>query len=93
MKTANQLTFTTCLASLKLKANNLTRSIFDNIDWSFIHPLGGDGYLLKGRDLRPYFTIKAQPFYYQLTCLHNLSFTHFSMTIFACQDAVHVVDI
>jgi len=64
MKMANQLPFTTCQASLKLKANNLTRSIFDNVDWPFIHPLGRDGYLLKGRDLRPYFTIKAQPLFY-----------------------------
>jgi len=32
MKTANQLTFTTCEASLKLNPNDLTKIIFDNID-------------------------------------------------------------
>ena len=39
MKTANQLTFTTYEASLKLKPNDPIKIIFDNIDWSFIHPL------------------------------------------------------
>jgi len=39
MKTANQLTFTTYEASLKLKPNDPIKVIFDNIDWSFIHPL------------------------------------------------------
>ena len=37
MKTATQLTFTTYEASLKLKPNDPTKIIFDNIDWSFIH--------------------------------------------------------
>jgi IS5 family transposase len=54
MRTANQLTFTTYEASLKLKPNDPTKIIFDHIDWSFIHPLvrnkysglpqGADGY-------------------------------------------------
>ena len=52
MKTANQLTFTTYEASLKLKPNDPTKIIFDNIDWSFIHslvkgrysPQGAEGY-------------------------------------------------
>ena len=39
MRTANQLTFTTYEASLKLKPNDPIKVIFDNIDWSFIHPL------------------------------------------------------
>jgi hypothetical protein len=39
MKIANQLTFTTYEASLKLKPNDPTKIIFDNIDWFFIHPL------------------------------------------------------
>jgi len=39
MRTANQLTFTTYEASLKLKPNDPTKIIFDHIDWSFIHPL------------------------------------------------------
>jgi transposase len=39
MKTANQLTFTTYEASLKLKPNDPTKIIFDHMDWSFIHPL------------------------------------------------------
>jgi transposase len=44
MKTANQLTFTTYEASLKLKSNDPTKVIFDHIDWSFIHPLVKDKY-------------------------------------------------
>jgi transposase len=52
MKTANQLTFTTYEASLKLKPNDPTKIIFDNIDWSFVHslvkgrysPQGAEGY-------------------------------------------------
>ena len=39
MRTANQLTFTTYEASLKLKPNDPIKIIFDHIDWSFIHPL------------------------------------------------------
>jgi transposase len=44
MKTANQLTFTTYEASLKLNPNDPIKIIFDNIDWSFIHPLVKDKY-------------------------------------------------
>ena len=52
MKTANQLTFTTYEASLKLRPNDPIKIIFDNIDWSFIHslvkgrysPQGAEGY-------------------------------------------------
>ena len=54
MKTANQLTFTTYEASLKLKPDDPIKVIFDTIDWSFVHPLvqgnysktaqGADGY-------------------------------------------------
>jgi len=54
MRTANQLTFTTYEASLKLKPNDPTKTIFDHIDWSFIHslvqnkysglPQGAEGY-------------------------------------------------
>lgn len=52
MKTANQLTFTTYEASLKLRPNDTTKLIFDKIDWAFIYglvdsrysPLGADGY-------------------------------------------------
>lgn len=44
MKTANQLTFTTYEASLKLSPNDPIKIIFDNIDWSFIHPLVGKKY-------------------------------------------------
>lgn len=39
MRTNNQLTFTTYEASLKLRANDPLKVIFDHIDWSFIHPL------------------------------------------------------
>ena len=54
MRTANQLTFTTYEASLKLKPNDPTKIIFDHIDWSFINhlvknkysglPQGAEGY-------------------------------------------------
>jgi hypothetical protein len=54
MRTDNQLTFTTYEASLKIKANDPIKIIFENIDWSFVHPLvqskystlpqGADGY-------------------------------------------------
>ncbi len=44
MRTANQLTFTTYEASLKLKPNDPIKAIFDSIDWSFIHPLVKDKY-------------------------------------------------
>jgi hypothetical protein len=39
MRTVNQLTFTTCENSLKLKPNDPTKVIFDSIDRSFINPL------------------------------------------------------
>jgi transposase len=54
MRTANQLTFTTYEASLKLKPDDPIKVIFDHIDWSFIHhvaenkysrlPQGAEGY-------------------------------------------------
>ena len=54
MRTANQLTFATYEASLKIKPNDPIKVIFDNIDWSFIHdlarnkcsrlPQGAEGY-------------------------------------------------
>jgi len=52
MKTANQLTFTTYEASLKLKLkpNDPTKIIFDNIDWSFIHRLVSDKYSPQGAE-------------------------------------------
>ncbi len=49
MKTANQLTFTTYEASLKLKPNDPTKIIFDIIDWSFIHPLVSSKYSSQGQ--------------------------------------------
>ena len=50
MKTTNQLTFTTYEASLKLKPNDPTKIIFDNIDWSFIHPLVSSRYSPQGAE-------------------------------------------
>lgn len=50
MKTANQLTFTTYEASLKLKPSDPIKIIFDNIDWSFIHPLVAGRYSPKGAE-------------------------------------------
>jgi|GEM_PF-6568393 len=44
MRIDNQLTFTTYEASLKLKAHDPIKIIFDHIDWSFIHPLIKDKY-------------------------------------------------
>ncbi|MDO9066564.1 MAG: transposase [Chloroflexota bacterium] len=54
MRTANQLTFTTYEASLKIKPDDPIKVIFENIDWSFVHlmakdkyssvPQGADGY-------------------------------------------------
>lgn len=44
MKTANQLTFTTYEASLKLKPGDPIKVIFEHIDWSFIHALAKDKY-------------------------------------------------
>ncbi|RLC59895.1 MAG: hypothetical protein DRI01_10850 [Chloroflexi bacterium] len=48
MKTANQLTFTTYEASLRLNPNDPTKIIFDNIDWSFIHSLAKSKYSPRG---------------------------------------------
>ena len=50
MKTANQLTFTTYEASLKLNPNDPIKIIFDNIDWSFIHPLVNGKYSSQGAE-------------------------------------------
>ncbi len=50
MKTANQLTFTTYEASLKLRLNDPIKIIFDNIDWSFIHPLVNGRYSPQGAE-------------------------------------------
>lgn len=44
MRTDNQLTFTTYEASLKIKADDPIKVIFENIDWSFVHPLVKDKY-------------------------------------------------
>ena len=61
MKTANQLTFTTYEASLKLKPNDPTKIIFDNIDWSFIHPLVNGRYSPQGAEgYDPISLFKAQ---------------------------------
>jgi len=61
MKTANQLTFTTYEASLKLKPNDPTNIIFDNIDWSFIHPLVNGRYSPQGAEgYDPISLFKAQ---------------------------------
>jgi hypothetical protein len=51
MKTANQFTFATYEASLKLNPSDPTKIIFDNIDWSFIHRLVKERYkiLPKGQ--------------------------------------------
>lgn len=61
MKTDNQLTFTTYEASLKLKPNDPTKIIFDNIDWSFIHHLVSGRYSPKGAEgYDPISLFKAQ---------------------------------
>ncbi len=61
MKTANQLTFTTYEASLKLNPNDPIKIIFDNIDWSFIHRLVGSRYSSKGAEgYDPISLFKAQ---------------------------------
>jgi transposase len=63
MKIANQLTFTTYEASLKLNWNDPIKIIFDNIDWSFIHPLVRERYKLshQGADgYDPISLLKAQ---------------------------------
>ena len=61
MKTANQLTFATYEASLKLSPNDPIKVIFDNIDWSFIHPLVKDRYSPQGAEgYEPISLMKAQ---------------------------------
>jgi transposase len=50
MKTANQLTFTTYEASLKLRPNDPIRIIFSSIDWSFVHSLVNGRYSPQGAD-------------------------------------------
>jgi len=61
MRTANQLTFATYEASLKLCPNDPIKVIFDNIDWSFIHPLVKDRYSPQGADgYEPISLFKAQ---------------------------------
>jgi len=61
MKTANQLTFSTYEASLKLKPNDPIKVIFDNIDWSFIHLLVKNRYSSQGAEgYDPISLLKAQ---------------------------------
>jgi transposase len=50
MRTANQLTFSTYEASLKLRPNDPIKVVFDNVDWSFIHPLICDKYSPQGAE-------------------------------------------
>jgi len=61
MKTANQFTFTTYEASLKLNPNDPTKIIFDNINWSFIHSLAKGKYSTQGaKEYDPISLLKAQ---------------------------------
>ena len=61
MRTANQLTFTTYEASLKLKPNDPIKIIFDRIDWSFVHRFARDKYSPQGADgYDPLSLFKAQ---------------------------------
>ena len=61
MKTANQLTFTTYEASLKLNRNDPIKIIFDNIDWSFIYSLARGKYSTQGAEgYDPVSLFKAQ---------------------------------
>ena len=61
MKTANQLTFTIYVASLKIKPNDPTKIIFDNIDWSFVHSLVNSKYSPHGAEgYDPISLFKAQ---------------------------------
>ena len=61
MRTANQLTFTTYEASLKLRPNDSAKIIFDNIDWSFIYPLAKGRYSFQGAEgYDPISLFKAQ---------------------------------
>ena len=61
MKTASQLTSTTCEASLKLRHNDSTKIIFHNTDWSFIHSLAKGRYSTQGaKGYDPISLFKAQ---------------------------------
>src|SRR4030065_155751 len=61
MKTANQLTFATYEATIKLNRDDPIKIIFDNIDWSFIHPLVSHKYSPQGADgYDPISLFKAQ---------------------------------
>jgi IS5 family transposase len=61
MRTANQLTFATYEASLKLKPDDPTKVIFDKIDWAFIHRLAKDKYSPQGAEgYDPLSLFKAQ---------------------------------
>ena len=61
MKTANQLTFATYEASLKLNPNDPTKIIFDNIDWSFVRSLAKGKYSSQGAEgYDPVCLFKAQ---------------------------------
>ena len=60
MKTANQLTFTTYEASLKLNRNDPIKIIFDNINRSFIYSLARGKYSAQGaEDYDPISLFKA----------------------------------
>ena len=48
MKTANQLTFATYEASLRLKPNDPIKLIFDSINWPLIHSLISSKYSPQG---------------------------------------------
>jgi len=50
MRRGNQLTFATYEVSLKLRPGDPTKVIFDNIDWSFIHPLVRSKYSPQGAE-------------------------------------------
>jgi transposase len=61
MKTANQLTFATYEASLRLNPNDPVKIIFDNIDWSFVHSLAKGKYSSQGAEgYDPVCLFKAQ---------------------------------
>ncbi|MDY6966901.1 MAG: transposase [Halobacteriota archaeon] len=61
MRTANQLTFTTYEVSQKIRWDDPIKVIFDNINWSFIHPLVDNKYSPQGADgYDPISLFKAQ---------------------------------
>ena len=61
MKTANQLTFATYEASLRLNPNDPVKIIFDTIDWSFVHSLAKGKYSSQGAEgYDPVCLFKAQ---------------------------------